>query len=106
MSVYSTEKIYLAEKTEVEALETPYLICKSSASDAAKILELTGFQLKTGASLYVRFWWANTASSPTLNVNGTGARYIMQNGAYAKNIFEDGVYHLVYDGSYWQIAQT
>lgn len=99
-------KIYLAKKEAIQSLKTPYLICRTDGSISVKILDYAGFKLNTGATLYVRFYWANTVSQPMLNVNGTGGFYIMQNGTYAKNIFEDGVYFLFYDGTYWQIVQT
>lgn len=101
-------KIYLAEKTEAEALETPYLICSASASTAAKTVSKSGFVLKTGATVNIRFTYANTASNPTLNVNGAGAKPIYRNGRNigAADIFQYGVYRFVYDGSCWQLTET
>lgn len=101
-------KIYFAEKTDVEALETPYLTCSTSAATAAKTVSKSGFILKAGAAVNIRFTYANTASSPTLNINGTGAKPIYRNGRNigAADIFQYGVYCFVYDGSCWQLTQT
>lgn len=101
-------KIYFAEKTEVEALETPYLTCSTSAATAAKTVSKSGFVLKAGAAVNIRFTYANTASSPTLNVNGTGAKPIYRKGkaVRAADIFQYGVYCFVYDGAYWNMAEV
>lgn len=56
-----------------------YGTCSTAAATRAKTLQVTepGFALVTGTKLVVDFINENTGSSPTLNVNGTGAKSIM-----------------------------
>ena len=90
------------------ALEAKYGVCSTAAATAAKTVSITGFVLKKGATVNVRFYYANSASSPTLNVNGTGAKSI----AYAGSSYLNEKYYwksgalltFTYDGSYWQLA--
>lgn len=58
-----------------------YGVCNTAAATAAKTVAATGFKLKTGASIIVKFAVTNTAANPTLNVNGTGAKAIYYKGA-------------------------
>ena len=58
---------------------TPYATCNTAAATAAKVATITpssNFSLETGARVAVQFDNANTAGSPTLNVNNTGAKAI------------------------------
>lgn len=50
--------------------------CSTTASTAAKVVTCSGFTLTTGAIIGVSFSTANTAATPTLNVNSTGAKSI------------------------------
>ena len=45
-----------------------YAVCYTSGSTAAKTASLSNFKLATGARVFVRFSYANTAGNPTLNV--------------------------------------
>lgn len=81
-----------------------YAVCATASSVTAKIAVCEGFTLKTGAAVLVRFSNANTAASPTLNVNGTGAKYIKKYGTTANmnGAWTAGSAVLfVYDGTYW-----
>lgn len=58
---------------------TPYFYgtCATAQGTAAKVVvcpEFTGADLTAGTLLFVDFTAANTASNPTMNVNGTGAK--------------------------------
>ena len=53
---------------------THYGTCSTAAATAAKVVQCDGFKLVTGARIAVKFSHSNTAASPTLNVNGTGAK--------------------------------
>ena len=58
---------------------TPYATCNTAAATAAKVATITpssNFSLEKGARVAVQFDNANTAGSPTLNVNNTGAKAI------------------------------
>lgn len=85
-----------------------YTACYTSASTAAKTASKSNFQLSAGAEIIVQFIYTNTASSPTLNINSTGARSIYYNGTNipANALAANRVYKFVYDGSYWQLVGT
>lgn len=85
-----------------------YGVCETAAATAEKTVTVTGnFTLETGATIAVKFKNTNTASSPTLNVNGTGAKAIRKYGTTAigtnaRDSWTAGtVIVLVYDGTAW-----
>lgn len=84
----------------------PYGVCSTDGATAAKTVSVSDFALTTGVRVVVKFTTDNTASSPTLNVNGTGAKNIYYNGRkiYARYLASDKVYEFVYDGSYWVLV--
>lgn len=86
-----------------------YGTCATAAATVAKVVTLSGFSLYTGAMVSVYFTYANTASSPTLNVNSTGAKSIrVNNAAITSKYFwraKDTV-TFIYNGTYWVIADT
>jgi hypothetical protein len=60
-----------------------YGLSSTAANTAAKTVTLTGpqtFTLVTGARVLIKFQYANTVASPTLNVNSTGAKNIYAYG--------------------------
>lgn len=62
------------------AIYNGYGTCSTAAATAAKVITLadnTGWQLKAGSVISVKFTATNTASNPTFNVNGTGAKSVM-----------------------------
>lgn len=83
----------------------PYGTCSTSGSVTAKIVNCDEFTtLETGASIRVKFSYANTATSPTMNVNGTGAKSIKKygtTGSMRYMWYTGEVVDFVYDGSYW-----
>ena len=83
-----------------------YTTCSTAAATAAKTAVLSGFKLVTGASVIVKFSVTNTAESPTLNVNNTGAKAIRYKNAAipAGYLAANKVYSFVYDGTYWQLV--
>lgn len=93
-----------ATKAEVFA---NYGTCSTAAATAAKVVELDGFALNKGAQISVRFDNGNTAASPTLNVNGTGAKAILIDGGTRPTAdkFKLSGYstaNFTYDGTYWR----
>ena len=89
---------------------TRFVSCTTAQATAAKVVSITSgtFSLESGARLLVNFANTNTASTPTLNVNSTGAKYIYYNGstlssATTKGLLS-GLVDLVYDGFKWNIA--
>lgn len=81
-----------------------YVTCNTPAATTAKIVSLSGFVLAAGAKITVKFTNNNTASDPTLNVNGTGAKAIKKYGEVALNTYmwqAGAVVEFVYDGTNW-----
>lgn len=82
-----------------------YAVCETESTATEKEVSVPGFSRGIGAELLVKFSHANRAENPTLNVNGTGAMPIYQNGATpAKSgAWADGeTLAFVYDGTGWQ----
>lgn len=89
---------------------TGYGECSTAGSTAAKTVTVANLlSLKAGVTIHVKFTNTNTATSPTLNVNGLGAKAICQNGAVAAGTTEatswknNAVVTLTYDGTRWLI---
>ena len=82
-----------------------YGSCSTAAATVEKIVSLTGFTLATGAEVTVRFTVTNTAASPTLNVNSTGAKPIVYRNAAisAGYLAANRIYKFVYDGSQYEL---
>lgn len=81
-----------------------YATCSTSSSTAAKVAACAGFSLSTGAAVAVKFTNTNTASSPTLNVNSTGAKSIKKYGSTGPDTYmwnAGAVVEFFYDGTYW-----
>ena len=88
---------------------TNYATCSSSDSNANKTATVVGvpFRLSTGARIAVWFNYKNTASNPTLNINGTGAKSIKRSTVYTTaniNWAAGSVIDFIYDGTYWLMA--
>lgn len=88
-----------------------YGVCSTAGATAAKTVTLSrgdGFALATGVTVFIKFTAANTASNPTLNVNGTGAKALMQYGTTAMSTNQqstgwraNSIVALTYDGTNW-----
>lgn len=75
--------------------------CSTAAATAAKVVTCSNFDaLMSGVSIFVTFSYDNTAASPTLNVNGTGAKSI-QRGGYPIQWPANAPIQFVYDGTNW-----
>lgn len=85
--------------------EKPYFgTCETEAATAAKVVACDGFVLKTGAMIAVQFSYTNTATSPSMNVNSTGAKAICGiHGTYVATGMWVGkqVVLFVYNGTWW-----
>lgn len=85
-----------------------YATCATAGSTTAKVAVCEGFTLKTGAAVIVKFTYYNTATSPTLNVNGTGAKYIKKygtTGGIAYMWYSGEMVQFVYDGANWVMTK-
>jgi hypothetical protein len=89
---------------------TRYGTCSTAASTAAKTVSITSgtLSLATGARVTVKFTSANTASTPTLNVNSQGAKNIYHKGSQittgTNRTLLAGVCDFVYDGAQWHLV--
>ena len=86
-----------------------YGTCSTAAATTAKVVTLANFALYTGAMISVYFTYANTASSPTLNVNSTGAKSIRVNNAAITSKYywqANNTVTFIYNGTYWVMADT
>ena len=83
--------------------------CSTAAATAAKTVSITTgtFSLEAGARVSVKFSNANTASTPTLNVAGKGAKNIFHKGAQittgGNKALLTGVCDFIYDGAQWHL---
>lgn len=81
----------------------PYGTCSTAAGTVAKTVSITGFTLCSGATVLVKFTHGNTATSPTLNINNTGAKPI-KFGNDTSPIFQNNeIYEFIYNGTNWDL---
>lgn len=88
---------------------TYYATSSTGTTTAAKVATVQSggsFSLKEGATVSVKFTYGNTASNPTLNVGGTGARPIYTLGTPYAYWAAGASVLFVYDGSAWQVASA
>lgn len=72
-----------------------FATCSTDATTAAKeAVSAQPFKIETGAAVAVKFDNDNTASTPTLNINGVGAKYMVTYANYAPGNY------------YWKSGQT
>lgn len=81
-----------------------YGTCDTAAGTAAKVVTCADFDtLMTGVTIRVKFTYGNTAASPTVNINNTGATAVYCYGSTAPvggTSWQAGaVVELVYDGT-------
>lgn len=87
---------------------TAYGYCETAAATAAKVVDMTGFTLVEGATIFVKFKERNNVANPTLNVNGTGAKPIYRYATTRPSTNDDAngwragaILAFTYDGSGW-----
>ena len=83
-----------------------YATCDTAAGTIAKVATLASgtLSLKAGATVAVRFRYANTASSPTLNIAGTGAKAMYIQGVRDVYWTDGATVTFTYDGANWRVA--
>ncbi len=115
---------YLATGVFAARLGYGYGTCATLATTAAKSASLSnaysttvGYRRSIGSSIYLKFTYVNTAASPTLNVNNTGAASIYYTDPATGSLLNINTadrsvavmgsvskyYHFIYDGYYWQL---
>lgn len=83
--------------------------CQTSGDARAKTVSIAGFKLREGCVVHVRFQYGNTASSPTLNVAGTGSKAIVLDNQtlQERNYWKDNqLVTFAYSGGYWQVVDS
>ena len=93
---------------ESNARETVYAHSTTGPTTAAKnaTIDSGTLDMAEGAVVSVTFTYANTASSPSLNVGGKGSKPIRTNGTPYAYWAAGATVLFVYDGTYWQVAST
>ena len=83
-----------------------YATCGTASATAAKVATLAAgtLNLKAGATVAVRFTYANNVASPTLNIGGTGAKAIYTQGVRHAYWAAGATVIFTYDGSSWRVA--
>lgn len=84
----------------------PVTACTTAAATAAKTATFTNRTISTGDYFAIQFTYANTATSPTLNINGSGAKAIMTNGSNSAYWAAGATVNFYYDGTNYQVAST
>lgn len=88
----------------------PYGTCSTAATTTAKVVDCDEFSLTTGATILVKFTYANSASSPTINVNSTGAKSIYYRGkALTSSLYYWGdgdTVEFIYNGTQWDLLNV
>lgn len=95
--------------SKIVAKSIPYGYCQTAAGTAAKTVTVSPAitELETGMTIAVRFQYSNTKASPTLNVNGLGAKPIYRYGTTAPSTSAASswnayaIHTLTYNGSGW-----
>lgn len=90
---------------------TAYGFCETPASTQIKNVDMTGFVLKTGITVHIKFKYRNSAENPKLKFNGednSNAKDIVQYGTTAVGTSsatsgwqDNAVVSLTYDGTRW-----
>lgn len=85
---------------------THYGTCNTVADTVEKVVACTSYTLVTGSRIIVKFTVTNTAASPTLNVNSTGAKAIQYRGSAitAGYLAANRTYEFIYDGTNYQLV--
>lgn len=68
------------EKAKDEYDDAVLYTCSTSGDDPSKIVDAEGYEQKAGSKIIITFDEDNTASNPTLNVNGIGEYPIYKDG--------------------------
>lgn len=98
--------------SRVEQMERNFVRCNTSAGQQAKQINVAGFsRMYVGATVCVKFAYANTAEMPTLSISGvqSSTGYITLNDKLlsASDYWSAGdVITFVWGGSYWNIVDA
>lgn len=109
MANYIYHMIY--DGTQWQILNPPtglYGECTTAVGTAAKTANIPGFVLYPGAEVYIKFTKNNTHLTPTLNINGIGAKAIRNRNATSGTFYyvflPNHYYHFIYNGTDFVVA--
>ena len=108
-NIYDDEAIKNSIASVEKKFSATYGTCETAATTRAKVVVLEDFELFKGAQISVHFTYNNTASSPTLNVNGTGAKAIWARGAAIAATYywsSNSTHVFTYDGTHWVLENA
>ena len=93
------------EKLTTSGQNGLYASCSTAAATQTKTATITGFVRNVGNTVTVKFTNTNTATNPMLDINSTGAAYILYLGNYvpAANLQANGIYDFVWTGTYYEM---
>lgn len=101
-------KITTEEISNALVASTLYSTCDTAMDVAAKVVQCPEFdRLMTGVTIHIKFTHRNTASNPTLNINGLGAKNIFRISSpitgqdNTKSWHNGSVVSFTYDGNQW-----
>lgn len=85
-----------------------YGTCATAAGTTAKVVTCAGFKLVAGAKIAIKFTYANTAGTASLNVNSTGAKNVVWLGdtAVASAWIAAETCLFTYDGTNWVLMKN
>ena len=88
--------------TEYSLGSTVYAECSTAAATAQKEIELTGFTLMQGATIFIKFINGNTTNNPTLKIQTGASVYADEKNIIISNLLpENSLVGLTYDGAQW-----
>ena len=82
-----------------------YAVCSTAAATAAKTVTISGFDLRVGVPIAIKFQY-DVPANATLDISGKGAKAIYHNNAAIKAgvIKANNVVMLVYDGTHYVLS--
>ena len=82
-----------------------YATCDTAIDEQDKVATVSGsFTLQVGTVFAVKFTYSNTVTQPRLNINGTGAKYIVTYNNYVPPTYAwkpNQTVLFIYDGTYY-----
>lgn len=95
-------KLNPGDGTEYSLGSTAYAECATAAATTQKEIEMTGFTLMQGATIFVKFINGNTNDSPTLRIKTDTNSYTdIKNIIISNNLINNSLVNLTYDGTQW-----
>lgn len=109
-STFLTSHQTIKQDAVTGATGNHYASCTTAAATAAKTASITAGTpaLEAGLRVSVKFSNANTAGTPTLNINSLGAKNIFHKGAQittgSNKALLAGLVDFIYDGTQWHLV--